>query len=160
LLLLFYWILTGGGKPTFKKLISILKTQRELVSYLIFGGATTFVNWCVYGLVVKLAGFSITAGNTIAWVAAVVFAFITNKIFVFQSRSWQPLSVLREASAFLAARIVSGLIEIAGVPFLFYLGLNYPLLGIEGFAAKVIVSVIVVILNYFFSKLFIFRRTG
>jgi putative flippase GtrA len=129
-----------------------------VLSYLFVGGATTLVNWCVYALLVRLGSFSITVGNGGAWIAGVIFAFITNKVYVFQSRSWKPSLVLREGSAFLGARIVSGLIEIAGVPFLFGLGLNHPLLGIEGFAAKVTVSVIVVILNYIFSKVFIFRK--
>ena len=142
----------------FAALIVWKKVPREMVNYLFFGAATTFVNWCVYGLVVRFAGFSITAGNVIAWIAAVVFAFITNKIWVFESRSWQPLLVLREGSAFLGARILSGLVEIAGVPLLYRIGLDYPLLGIEGFAAKVFVSVIVIVLNYCFSKLIIFRR--
>jgi uncharacterized membrane protein YfhO/putative flippase GtrA len=142
----------------FAALIVWKKIPREMVFYLFFGAATTFINWCVYGLAVRFAGFSITAGNVIAWVAAVVFAFITNKIWVFQSRSWQPPVLLREGSAFLGARIFSGLVEIAGVPILYRIGLNYPLLGIEGFAAKVVVSVIVIVLNYFFSKLIIFRR--
>jgi len=142
----------------FAALIVWNKLSRELVSYLFFGGATTFVNWCVYGLAVRYMGLSVTAGNAIAWIVAVVFAFITNKIWVFKSRSWQPLLVLREGGAFLGARIVTGLVEIAGVPLLYRIGLNYPLLGIEGFAAKVSVSVIVIILNYVFSKLVIFRR--
>jgi len=142
----------------FAALIVWKKIPGEMVYYLFFGAVTTFINWCVYGLTVRFAGFSITAGNVIAWVAAVVFAFITNKIWVFRSRSWQPLLVLREGCAFLGARIFSGLIEIAGVPLLYRIGLNYPLLGIEGFAAKVIASVIVIVMNYFFSKLIIFRR--
>jgi len=134
------------------------KLPRELVSYLFFGAATTFVNWCVYALAVRVAGFSVTSGNAIAWIVAVIFAFITNKIWVFESRSWQPLLVLREGGGFFSARIVTGLMEIAGVPLLYRVGLNYPLLGIEGFAAKVSVSVIVIALNYIFSKLVIFRR--
>ena len=131
---------------------------REMVNYLFFGAATTFVNWSVYGLAVRFAGFSVTVGNVIAWVVAVVFAFMTNKIWVFESRSWQPLLVLREGSTFLGARIFSGFVEIAGVPLLYRIGLNYPLLGIEGFTAKVVVSVIVIVMNYIFSKLIIFRR--
>jgi uncharacterized membrane protein YfhO/putative flippase GtrA len=142
----------------FAALIVWKKIPGEMVKYLFFGAATTFFNWCVYGLVVRFAGFSVTVGNVIAWFVAVVFAFTTNKIWVFGSRSWQPLLVLREGSAFLGARIFSGLVEIAGVPFLYRVGLNYPLLGIEGFAAKVSVSVIVIVLNYIFSKLIIFRR--
>jgi uncharacterized membrane protein YfhO/putative flippase GtrA len=142
----------------FAALIAWKKVSREMVNYLFFGVATTFVNWCVYGLAVRFAGFSVTVGNVIAWVVAVVFAFTANKVWVFESRSWQPLLVLREGSAFLGARILSGLVEIAGVPLLYRIGLDYPLLGIEGFAAKVSVSVIVIVLNYIFSKLVIFRR--
>ena len=145
-------------KSIINKIIFLLKTHREVVSYLFFGGATTLVNLAAYALLVSLVGLSITAGNVIAWVIAVTFAFITNKIWVFQSRSWKPLLVLREGGAFLGARIITGLLEIIGVPFLFYIGLDYPLFGIEGFAAKVIVTVIVIVLNYLFSKFFIFRR--
>ena len=135
-----------------------LKKYREIIAYVFVGGATTFVNWFVYAIMVRLAGFSILTGNITAWIIAVAFAFITNKIWVFQSRSWHPPVVLREGSAFLGARILSGIIDMAGVPFLFHLGLNYPLLGIEGFAAKVTISAIVLVLNYVFSKLFIFRK--
>jgi len=142
----------------FAVLIVRKKAPGEMANYLFFGAATTFVNWCVYGLAVRFAGFSITVGNVIAWVVAVVFAFITNKIWVFESRSWQPLLVLREGSAFLGARILSGFVEIVGVPLLYRIGLDYPFFGIEGFAAKVVVSVIVIVLNYIFSKLIIFRR--
>jgi putative flippase GtrA len=134
------------------------KVPGELVTYLFFGGATTFVNWCVYGVVVRFAAFSITAGNVTAWVSAVAFAFVTNKIWVFKSRSWRLPLALREAGAFLGARIVSGVVEIAGVPLFYRAGLDYPLLGVEGFAAKVSVSVVVIVLNYVFSKLFIFRQ--
>ena len=100
----------------------------------------------------------ITGANIIAWVLSVAFAFFTNKILVFESHSWKLLSVLREAGAFLGARIISGLAEIIGVPLLYRAGLNYPLLGIEGFAAKLAVSLVVIALNYFFSKKFIFRH--
>jgi len=129
-----------------------------MFSYLFFGAATTLINWSLYSLLVHLAGVGITVGNAVAWIGAVIFAFFTNKIFVFKSRSWQPLLVLREGGAFLGARAVSGLIELTGVPALYHLGFNYLLFGIEGFAAKVTVSVIVIILNYHFSKFVIFRR--
>ena len=66
--------------------------------------------------------------------------------------------MLREGGTFLGARAVSGMIELIGVPALYHLWFDYPLFGIEGFAAKVTVSVIVIILNYLFSKFVIFRR--
>lgn len=140
-----------------QRLAKLYKLHREKLHYLFFGGATTLVNWCVYALLVRLGGRSVETGNTIAWAVAVVFAFVTNKLWVFESRSWRPKLVLREAAAFLGARAVSGLVELAGVPLLVRLGLGYPLLGIEGFAAKAVVSVAVIILNYIFSKLFVFR---
>ena len=141
-----------------KKIIAFYKAHQELINYLFFGGLTTIVNWGAYSFMVHLAGFPITLGNVVAWAVAVIFAFITNKLWVFKSRSWQPLLVLREGGSFLGARIISALVEIGGMPALYYLGLKYPLFGIEGFLAKVIVSVIVIILNYFLSKLFVFRR--
>ena len=139
-----------------KKIVSVYKSHRELINYLFFGGATTFVSWCVYGLMALTQ--SIEVSNIISWLAAVAFAFFANKIWVFESRSWQLYLVLREAGSFLGARIVSGLVEIFGMPFLYYIGLNYPLLGIEGFAAKAVISVIIVILNYIFSKLIVFNH--
>jgi putative flippase GtrA len=141
-----------------KKLISFYKAHQEPINYLFFGALTTLVNWCSYSLLVRFAGFTITVSNVIAWVVAVIFAFLTNKMWVFKSRSWQPLVVLREGGSFLGARIITALVEIAGVPAIFHLGINYPLFGIEGFLAKVIISVIVIILNYILSKVFIFRQ--
>ena len=133
-----------------------MKNKKEIIKYLFFGVATTFVNWFFYTLLVHFAAFQLTVGNIIAWVISVVFAFVSNKIWVFESRSWQPRLIFREGMTFLAARLVSGIVDMAGVPLLFHLGLDYPLFGIEAFAAKVSVSVFVVISNYFFSKFFIF----
>ena len=134
------------------------KNYHELIRYILVGGATTLVNWVVYSLLISFAVFQITASNIIAWIVSVVFAFFTNKIWVFKSSFWQPSVLLREGISFLGARIVSGLVDILGVPLLYFIGLDYPLFGIEGFTAKVTVSVIIVILNYFFSKYYIFHR--
>ena len=136
---------------------SISKKQREIISYLFFGGLTTLANFVVYIFFVHLIGLGITAGNAFAWVVAVFFAFVTNKLWVFQSKSWMAKQVLREAGSFLGARITTGILDMIGVPLLFYIGLRYPLFGIEGFAAKSIITVLVIILNYVFSKAFVFR---
>jgi len=150
-----------------KKIFSIYKIHREIINYLFFGGATTFVSWSVYGLMILITTQStmtitvkqsINISNIISWAAAVTFAFFANKLWVFESRSWNLNLLLREAGSFLGTRILSGLIEISGVPFLFYIGLDYPLLGIEGFAAKAVISVFVVLLNYIFGKFIVFTR--
>ena len=147
-----------------KKIFSVYKNHREIINYLFFGGATTFVSWGVYGLMILITARSMTVSqsinlsNIISWAAAVTFAFFANKLWVFESRSWKLYLLLREAGSFLGTRILSGLIEIFGVPVLFYIGLDYPLLGIEGFAAKVLISVIVVLLNYIFGKFIVFTK--
>lgn len=129
---------------------------KEVIMYLIFGVATTLVNWIVYSLLMKTSVINMTVSNAIAWFAAVVFAYITNKIFVFESKSWNPAEVWKEVVKFFGARIATGVIEIVGLPLLYYIGVKQSIFGVEGFLAKILVSVIVVILNYVFSKIFVF----
>ena len=129
---------------------------KEVIMYLIFGVATTLVNWIVYSLLMKTSVINMTISNAIAWFAAVVFAYITNKIFVFESKSWNPAEVWKEVVKFFGARIATGVIEIGGLPLLYYIGVKQSIFGVEGFLAKILVSVIVVILNYVFSKIFVF----
>lgn len=134
-----------------------LQSKREVIAYLFFGGATTLVSWVVYIIAVQPIGLSIGISNAIAWVAAVTFAFVTNKIWVFQSRKWTRTIVIKEAGLFLNSRIVTGVIEIIGVPLLVFVGLRQTIFGIDGFVARLIVSVLVIILNYVFSKVFVFK---
>ena len=94
----------------------------------------------------------------VSWVLAVTFAYITNKLFVFESYSWNPKFVLKELSLFLSARIATGLIEIFGVPFLVSHGFNQAIFGLEGSVCKITMSFLVVLLNYVFSKLVILKK--
>lgn len=131
---------------------------RMIVNYLIFGVATTLVNWVVYSLMVGGLEASMNIGNIVAWLASVVFAFFTNKIWVFESRKWDPLIMIKEGASFIGSRLISGVFEIGTLPLLVNVGLNQPLFGIDGFVAKILVSVVVVVLNYVFSKLFVFKE--
>lgn len=139
---------------------------KEIIMYLIFGVLTTFVSWGTYaGFTKIIPQFSIfslnvstvTSSNILSWICAVLFAFITNKIWVFDSRSWKIGTTLSELWKFTASRIATGVLEWFGVPFLVSIGLNQRIFNIEGMWSKVIVSVAVVILNYVFSKLFVFK---
>ena len=103
--------------------------------------------------------------NVIAWFAAVIFAYITNKLWVFESKSWSIKVLLKEIPSFFAARVLSFLIEEFGLyVFVDLLSFNEISLKILSFEiggeliAKVILAVIVVILNYVFSKLVIFKK--
>lgn len=139
-----------------------LHKYREQVMYLIFGVGTTVVSYGVFWVFHRMLGDSMVwLSELISFLAAVIFAYITNKLYVFQNRDWSPRHLWKELSAFLAARIFSFFIEEAGMILcvqVFHAG-EHSLLGIDGaMVSKIAMSVIVVIINYFFSKLFVFRR--
>lgn len=140
---------------------------KEIIMYLIFGVATTVVSWVSYALFTKIIanisfwGISIentTTANVLSWICAVLFAFITNKIWVFDSKSWGLSLTIKELGLFTASRLATGVIEWLGVPLLIWMGVDQTIFNIDGMLAKVLISVIVVILNYVFSKLFIFKN--
>ena len=126
--------------------------NKETITYLIFGVLTTLVNYIVYYLLYKFTAIDALAYNIIAWVAAVIFAFFTNKLFVFESKSFKPNIVFRELLTFVSARVLSLLLEEA------FLALTVKVMEIHELLAKLIIAVIVVIVNYFASKLFIFKK--
>lgn len=141
---------------------------KEIIVYLVFGVLTTAVNLISFYLLEKFnTGVSYLINNWFAWVIAVIFAYITNKLYVFNSKSFSPKLVLREAGEFLGARIFSFLVEEAGMWFFVDL-LNLGLLSYDVFGfnltgkmiSKIVLAVIVVILNYFFSKFIIFKTNA
>jgi putative flippase GtrA len=142
--------------------------NRETVLYIVFGVATTVVDYVVFYLLYSVLWNqrnSLTA-NAAAFVAAVIFAFVVNKLFVFESKSWSAATLKREIPSFLAARIGSFGIEEAG------LFLAEKVLKLGGVVAitlgtvvldwitviKVALAFVVVALNYVFCKLFIFKK--
>ncbi len=131
------------------------------------GVATTVVNWGSYSLLAlimntnaKIFGLDvdILVANIVSWIVAVAFAYVTNKIFVFRSYSWNAKLVFKEATMFVSARLATGFLEWFGVPALVAWGLDQSLFGIKGSVSKITVSIIVVLLNYVFSKLIIFKK--
>ena len=135
----------------------MIKRYREIIMYLVFGLATTGVNWIIYTLF-TLTGAEMTVSNAAAWIGAVVFSFITNKLFVFKSTSLKLKVVLKEGFAFLGSRIITGIMEIAGPTLIFNLGFTWSPLEINGFGAKLFISIFVIVLNYVFSKLAVFKK--
>lgn len=140
---------------------------KELITYVIFGVLTTLVNFFAFWLFTKILGEELyLINNAIAWVVGVIFAYITNKLFVFESKSWDLKVVTKEITGFLGARIFSFLVEEGGM-FLFItvLGLGEKSLTILNltitgqFVVKILLAVIVVVMNYVFSKFFIFKSS-
>ncbi len=139
----------------------------EFIMYMIFGVGTTVVSWLSFAIFTKViptfsfGGITVdctTTANVLSWICAVIFAYVTNKLWVFGSKSWKLSIVFPEFGKFVSSRLLTGIIEWVGLPLLMAVGLDQAIFGIEGMLAKISVSVIVIILNYVFSKLFIFKR--
>ena len=134
------------------KIRAFLRKYEDVLFYLFFGVLTTVVNYLVYLPCYNSLGLSAAVSNGVAWVAAVVFAYLTNKPFVFKSHDWSMKTVLPELTAFVGCRVGSGLLE-TGILFLSVDCLNW-----NGNTMKLVTSVLVVVLNYIGSKLLVFRN--
>ena len=135
-----------------QKIRALVEKHWDIVTYLIFGVLTTVVNYLVYLPLYNLLGISAAVSNIIAWVAAVAFAYVTNKPFVFKSHDWSMKTVLPELGKFVGCRAACGGLETALV------FLTVDVCGWDGNLWKLIISVVVVILNYVSSKLLVFRK--
>ncbi len=135
-----------------KKIWTMIEKYWDVLSYLFFGGLTTLVNYLVFLPCYNLLGWSATVSNMVAWVGAVAFAFLTNKPFVFKSHDWSAAVVLPELGKFLGCRIGSGVLETV------IIAVTVDWLLLDGNWMKLIISILVVILNYFGSKLLVFKK--
>ena len=142
-----------------KKIKELLLQYREVLLYLIFGGLTTVVDWGLSFLLYHFWGDAIEANailvhgaNVIAWAAAVLFAFITNRIWVFKSEKKGFLPILGELGSFAGGRVMTLLLQEA------IFVIFFDIMGISEFIVKLIAAVLVIILNYFISKLIVFRK--
>lgn len=135
-----------------EKIKALIVKYWDILTYLVFGVLTTVVNYAVYLPVYNLLGLSAAVSNAIAWVAAVAFAYLTNKPFVFKSHDWSRETVIPELTKFVSCRVASGAMETA------IIFVSVDLLGWNGNIWKLVTSVLVVILNYVGSKLLVFRK--
>ncbi len=127
----------------------------ESVSYFIFGVLTTLVDWISYRVMTRLWGIDYKTATAGSWAAAVLFAFVTNKLFVFKSRSLKPKKVWSEFAPFVACRVATGLFTLAAmVVMVDGMGIR------QDFICKVVVSGISLVLNYILSKWVVFRKAS
>lgn len=148
------------------KIKELFKKYEELILYVVFGGLTTVVNFISFWAFNKILGEDLyLVSNIVAWFISVVFAYVTNKLWVFESKSWSFKVLVKEVPEFFLARVFSLAVEEAGLwLFIDKLGFDafhFSVLGFEvtgKLIAKVVLAVIVVILNYFFSKFVIFAK--
>lgn len=144
---------------------------KEIIMYIVFGVLTTLVSWGTYILFENTLKLSVFLANLLSWICAVSFAYITNKLWVFDSKSFKSDVLIKEIPSFLASRGITGVIEIVCVPLLAKWGfdniffslakamnITKSLFYTDGIYSKISVAVIVVILNYIFSKLIVFKK--
>lgn len=134
-------------------MINIYKKNKEIINYLIFGVLTTVVSFVVYFIFAKVFKIDEVISNVISWFFSVLFAFITNKLYVFESKETGKKTLLKEIISFYLARLFTGVVCDLGV-----FALMVKTFKINDVLSKLVTQVIVIILNYVLSKLIVFRK--
>ncbi|MBP3272479.1 MAG: GtrA family protein [Ruminococcus sp.] len=147
-----------------KKLEPFYKAHKEVLLYLFFGVLTTVISWIFFAIPSSLLhlkdavifgqklDMNSIVSNVISWIVAVAFAYVTNRIWVFQDRAYGVKGIAGECAKFFSGRLLTLVIETV------LLNLCTTKLDMKEMTAKIIVSVITVILNYVISKLFVFNK--
>lgn len=135
-----------------KFFLELIRKYRSVLVYLVFGILTTAVNYLIYLPCFNWFGLYASVSNAIAWVGAVIFAYLTNKPFVFESKDWSAAVVIPEFFKFVGTRVVSGGAEIL----ILLVAVDW--MGWNGNLWKLATSVLVVIVNYIGSKLIVFQK--
>ena len=136
--------------PLFKKIEPFYKRHKEVLLYLFFGGVVTVVSIGSYQLACAVFGIDALISNVISWILAVLTAYITSRIWVFRSTADTWGAVIKEIINFFGGRAALAIEELIILVFVTWLQFN-------SLAVKLAAQVIVVLLNYVFSKLWIFK---
>lgn len=132
-----------------KKMPSVF--NRETISYIVFGVLTTVVSF-VSQMLFSAAGFPVIVNTIGSWVCAVIFAYIVNKLFVFESKTDTAKAFWRELGLFIGARVASLGMELV------FMFVTVELLNFSEAVCKLVAQVFILVANYVFSKLFIFKK--
>lgn len=135
-----------------KEFKAFLKKYSEVIAYLFFGALTTLINLVTFWFLSTVFNLETVIATVIAWIIAVVFAFITNKIWVFKSKSKNTRETTREAAMFTIARLVTLGVEV------FLMWLMVDNLKQDKLLWKLLCNVVTIVLNFVFSKLIVFKK--
>lgn len=136
-------------KNLFTKLSELYRKYKEIFWYLVVGGLTTLVSYGTYALFFSLCGLNATWSESLSWACAVLFAYPTNKLLVFENHS---KNILKEFCSFVLSRVATGVFGVA------FMWLFVDILALNGYLMKAISSIVILVLNYVFSKLITFRK--
>jgi len=135
-----------------EKYKQLWEKHKELILYVFFGGCTTLINIVSYFACRQVLHMPVVPADVLAWLVSVIFAYVTNKLFVFESKSWRLRLVLKEGAEFLAARVFSLGVDVV------MLYVTVTILGWWELPMKVLANIVVIVINYIFSKWIIFRK--
>ena len=135
-----------------EKIWNLFLKYREAVLYLVFGGFTTLINIVVYAVCKHAIGIDTIPSNVAAWILSVAFAYVTNKIFVFESRTVGVMALIKECLSFVWCRLATGIMDMV----IMYVTVD--MLHWSDMIMKILSNVLVIVLNFVFSKLFIFAK--
>lgn len=133
-------------------MIKLFVKYKGIISYLFFGGCTTVINIISYYIMARQLELNTGVSTIGAWVISVLFAYVTNKQFVFESKSWKKKIVVSEISSFFICRTLTGLLDLL----IMITGVNF--LHLYDIGVKIFSNVLVIILNYIASKVVIFKK--
>lgn len=134
-----------------KQMKDLIQKNKEVIMYLIFGVLTTVVNIVVYYIFNDVLQVHYMISNVIAWILSVLFAYITNRKYVFESNSD---SIITEFTKFVGSRVSTGILDMV------MMWLFVDLLHVNSMLSKIISNAFVIISNYVLSRLFVFKKEG
>ena len=137
---------------TISKLKAMLIAHKQIILYLFFGVCTTAINTSMYWLLYDLLSLNNIISTVLAWLAAVIFAFTTNKLFVFKSKRTNTQERINEVASFFGCRLLTGILDVVIMAF------AVDMLQWDGLLWKLISNIIVTIINYIASKFWIFKK--
>jgi len=139
-----------------KKIWDLYKKYQEAIDYLFWGGIAFVLSMVLFWVFASLLGWNEVTANNVDWVICVLFTFVTNKLFVFRSKSENAKALGKEFVEFVLARVFTLVLE----DIIIYIGcslMGYDS-GIGQIVVKLIAQFVVIVSNYFLSKLWIFKK--
>lgn len=130
----------------------VLVKYKCFILYVFFGGCTTMVNIIAYVICARGLSFGTIVSNSVAWILAVTSAYLTNRVWVFNSKANQASEIIREVISFFSCRILTGLLDLL----MMYVFVD--IIGVNDLIMKLISNFVVIILNYVASKVLIFKN--
>lgn len=133
-------------------IFNIIKRFKSIILYLVFGICTTIVNIIIYYICAHMIHLQTISSTCIAWIFAVLFAYITNRIWVFESEANEKNLIIKEVISFFSCRLATGVMDLI----IMYVFVD--IINMNDVIIKVISNIVVIVLNYVASKLVIFKK--